>query len=63
MTNLEKLIETLRNAPIENTACFIARGYDDACNMCIYRKECTLGVEYNCEQGVKEWLESEDDNG
>ena len=59
MTNLEKLIEILQNAPIEKTACFIHNNIDGACNMCIYRKECTLSVEYNCEDGIKQWLESE----
>ena len=59
MTNLEKLIETLQNAPTEKTACFIANNIYDACNMCIYLKECTAGVEYDCKQGIKQWLESE----
>ena len=40
MTNLEKLIETLQNAPIERTACFINSTFVDSCRFCTYGKEC-----------------------
>ena len=40
MTNLEKLIDTLQNAPIERTACFINSIFADSCRFCAYGKEC-----------------------
>ena len=72
MTNLEKLIETLQKAPIENTACFIAHNrFDYSCRWCAFHKDgkCTeLKKDYDgysevsyyiCEEGIKKWLESE----
>ena len=72
MTNLEKLIETLQEAPIEKTACFINYNVFFECNYCAFRDtktgECTVDFdrdEYTdifyhfCEQDIKQWLESE----
>ena len=69
MTNLEKLIETLQNAPIERTSSFICN-YMDRCIFCSFQKdkECTVDFDTDeftdtfyhfCEQGVKQWFESE----
>ena len=72
MTNLEKLIETLQNAPIEKTVCFIR--HFDYCKFCIYLTEhgCEKDDETRyldkdyidtfyrfCEEGIKQYLESE----
>ena len=64
MTNLEKLIETLQNAPIEKTACFIFRNAERPCSFCIYdNTTCEMVDDYiaDCKGGIKQWLESEAD--
>ena len=69
MTNLEKLIETLQNAPVEETAYSICE-YTDRCMFCSFQKdkECTVDFDtdeftdtfyHYCEQGIIHWLESE----
>ena len=58
MTNLEKLIETLQNAPIENTACFIEMNAFDECEFCVFKEQECREFE-DCGQGIKQWLESE----
>ena len=58
MNNLEKLIETLQNAPIEETACF----FDNisCCNLCVNKdmpvSQCISPM---CKDKIKQWLESE----
>lgn len=62
MTNLEKLIETLQNAPIEETACFIVNNAETSCHFCIYENTtCEMVDDYiaDCKGGIKQWLESE----
>ena len=70
MTNLEKLIETLQNAPIERTACFIFHNANYPCKFCINKYEmislkfgerqfCDDISKTGCIYGIRKWLESE----
>ena len=63
MTNLDKLIETLQNAPTERTACFIVKNVKFPCKYCVVNRICAGSIggkfEMVCEDGIKQWLESE----
>ena len=64
MTNKDKFIDTMINAPVEQVACFIDKNMEQPCKFCVYEKTaCGIGDDYypDCENGIIEWLEKEVD--
>ena len=62
MTNLEKLIGNMQNAPIEEIAYLIFKNAERPCSFCVYGMTACARVEDHrpdCDNGIKQWLESE----
>ena len=57
MTNLEKLIETLKQIPPKQLARFLKVQTERPCEICAYWWHCAKGGEVSCITGISKFIE------